>query len=331
MTGAFRRRDMLKAIATATMLGRAARADEPHDLPEQIVDAMNAISGKHPGFRSAHAKGVVCEGRFVPSASARGLSKAPHFQDEAVEVTVRFSDSTGLPDVPDGAAGASPHGMAARFHLPGGGSTDIVSNAFNGFAVGSGDDFLALLRAVAESGKDAPKPTALDRFLTAHPGAKRVITAPKPTPASFATEPYFGVNAFLFTNAEGKARYGRYQFRPDAGSKFLTAAEAAAKPANFLIDELADRLARGPVRFRLVVQMAAEGDPVDDATAVWPDDRPVVELGDLSVTGKVADSDAAQRALGFDPLRLADGIEASDDPLLELRRSVYAVSRRRRK
>ena len=293
---------------------------------------MNAISGKHPGFRSAHAKGVVCEGEFVPSASAAGLSKAPHLRGGPVKATVRFSDSTGLPDMPDGAAGASPHGLAVRFHLPGGGGTDIVSNAFNGFAVANGEDFLALLRAVAESGKDAPKPTALDRFLAAHPKAMKVVTAPKPTPASFATEPYFGVNAFLFTNAEGKARYGRYQFRPEAGSKFLTADEAAAKPANFLIDELGDRLAEGPVKFRLVVQLAAEGDPRrrrDGRLARRParrgTGRPVRR------SAKVADSDAAQRALGFDPLRLVDGIEASDDPLLELRRAVYAVSRRRRK
>jgi catalase len=331
MTKAFGRRDILKEMAAATLLGRYARADDPKSLPEQIVDAMNAISGKHPGFRSAHAKGVVCEGEFVPAASARGLSKAPHLQDKPVTVTVRFSDSTGLPDVPDGAAGASPHGMAVRFHLPGGGSTDIVSNAFSGFAVATGEDFLALLQAVAKSGKDAPKPTALDKFLATHPTAMKVVTAPKPTPASFATEPYFGVNAFLFTNSEGNARYGRYQFRPDAGSKFLTADEAAGKPANFLIDELGDRLAKGPVRFRVIVQLAAEGDPFNDATAVWPDDRPVVELGVLAVTGKVADNDAAQRALGFDPLRLVDGIEASDDSLLELRRAVYAVSRRRRK
>ena len=330
MTRFMSRRNILKAMAATTLLGRAARADDSRTLPEQIVDAMNAISGKHPGFRSAHAKGVVCDGEFVPAPSAPGLSKAPHFRGGPFKATVRFSDSTGLPDVPDGAAGASPHGLAVRFHLPGGTGTDIVSNAFNGFAVANGEDFLALLLAVAASGKDAVKPTLLDRFLATHPRAMKAITAPKPTPASFATEPYFGVNAFLFTNAEGKARHGRYQFRPEAATKFLTADQAAAKPANFLIDELGDRLAAGPARFRLVVQVAADGDPVDDATAVWPDDRPVVELGVLSVTAKVADNLAAQRALGFDPLRLVDGIEASDDPLLELRRAVYAVSRRRR-
>ena len=153
----------------------------------------------------------------------------------------------------------------------------------------------------------------------------------KPVPASFATEPYFGVNAFAFTNAEGKSRFGRYQLRPEAGAKFLSAEEAARKPPNFLIDELVERLAGGPSRFRIVVQLAAEGDKTDDATEVWPDDRPVIELGILSITGKVADNDAAERALAFDPLHLVDGIEASDDPLLDVRSAAYAISRRRRR
>jgi catalase len=325
------RRDALRVMAASALIGpRLARADDDKSVPEQLVDALNALFGKHPGFRSAHAKGVVCEGEFTPAASAATLSKAPHLQGKAVKVTVRFSDSTGIPDIPDGLPEAGPRGMAVRFHLPGGGSTDIVANAFNGFAVATGEDFLAFLKAVAAS-KDAPKPTPLERFLESHPRAKKVVTAPKPVPASFATEPYFGVNAFAFTNARGQSRFGRYQLRPEAGAKFLSAEEAARKPPNFLIDELGERLARGPARFRIVVQLAGEGDKTDDATEVWPDDRPTVEFGALSITGKVADGDAAQRALAFDPQHLVDGIEPSDDPLLEVRSAAYAISRRRRK
>jgi catalase len=325
------RRDVLKALgASVLVVPKFARADEK-SVPEQLVDTLNALFGKHPGFRSAHAKGVVCEGEFVPAASAATLSKAPHLQGKPVRVTARFSDSTGIPDIPDGLPEAGPRGLAVRFHLPGGGSTDIVTNAFNGFAVATGEDFLAFLKAVAASGKDVPKPTPLEKFLAAHPRAMKVVTAPKPVPASFATEPYFGVNAFEFTNAEGKSRFGRYQLRPEAGASFLGAEEAARRPPNFLIDELGERLAKGPAKFRLVVQLAAEGDKMDDATEVWPDDRPTVELGVLSITGKAADSDAAQRALAFDPLHLADGIEASDDPLLEVRSAAYAISRRRRR
>src|SRR5262249_23941435 len=157
-----------------------------------------------------HAKGIVCEGEFTPAASAATLSRAPHLQGKPVKVTVRFSDSTGIPDIPDGVPDAGPRGMAVRFHLPGGGSSDIVANAFNGFAVAKGEDFLAFLMAVAASGKDALKPTPVEKFLASHPKAMKVATAPKPVPASFATEPHFGVHAFEFTNAEGKSHFGRY-------------------------------------------------------------------------------------------------------------------------
>jgi catalase len=326
------RREILRAIGLASLFGGgAAWADEPEkSVPEQIVDTMNKLFGKHPGFRSAHAKGIVCEGEFTPATTAATLSKALHLQGKPVRVTVRFSDSTGVPNISDGAPNAGPHGMAVKFHLQGG-TTDIVANAFNGFAVATAEDFLAMLRAVAETTPESAKPTPIEKFLNTHPKALKVVSAPKPTPVSFATEPYFGVNAFLFTNKDGKSRYGRYQFRPESAAKFLTAEDAAKKPANFLIDELRDRLGSGPAIFRLVVQLAAEGDATDDATVVWPDDRPTVEIGILSIIKPVADSDAAQRALAFDPTNLVDGIEASDDPLLEARSAAYAISRRRRR
>jgi catalase len=317
-------------ILAAVFIGGTASADDK-PVPEQIVDTMNKLFGKHPGFRSAHAKGIVCEGEFTPSPSASTLSKAAHLQGKTVRATIRFSDSTGLPGIPDGVPDAGPHGMAVKFHLPEGGSTDIVTNAFNGFAVATPEDFLGLLNAVSESGPNAPKPTAIEKFLAAHPKAMKVVSTPKPTPASFATEPYYGVNAFIFTNADGKARAGRYQLRPEAGEKFLTKEEAAKQPANFLIDEIGSRLSKGPAKFRLNVQLAAEGDPVNDATAVWPDDRPTVELGMLSILKTVPDNETVQRALSFDPIHLVDGIEGSDDPLLEARSAAYAISRRRRK
>jgi catalase len=326
------RREVLRAIGAAAFLGGAVIADEKEKpVAEALIDAMNAVFGKHPGFRAAHAKGIVCEGDFTPAASAATLSKAPHFQGQPVKVTVRFSDSTGIPDIPDGVPDAGPRGMAVRFHLPGGATTDIVANAFNGFAFATGEDFLAFLKAVAASGKDAPKPTPLEKFLESHPKAMKVAKAPKPVPTSFATEPYFGVNAFEFTNADGKSHFGRYQLQPESGAKFLSDEEARKKTPNFLIDELGERLASGPARFRIVVQLAGAGDKVDDATEVWPDDRPTVEIGTLSLTKLAADNDSAARALAYDPLHLVDGIEPSDDPLLVVRSAAYAVSRRRRR
>ena len=328
----YSRRKILRAIGAASLFGGVAWADEPEkSVPEQIVDAMNALFGKHPGFRSAHAKGIVCEGEFTPAASAATLSKAPHLRGDPVKVTVRFSDSTGIPDIADGVPEAGPRGMAVRFHLSGGGSTDIVANAFNGFAVATGEDFLAFLKAVTVSGKDAPKPTPLEKFLASHPKAMKVVTAPKPVPASFATEPYFGVNAFEFTNAKANLASDATSSAPRRARSSWMRMRSPEQPPNFLMDELGERLAKGPVKFRVVVQFAGEGDKVDDATEVWPDDRPTVELGVLSITGKVTDSNAAEHALAFDPLHVVDGIDASDDPLLEIRSAAYAISRRRRK
>jgi catalase len=330
-------RTIVVALAAELVPDRPIFAqDQPEkskDISEQIVDTVNAIFGKHPGYRALHAKGIVCEGDFTPAPTAGGLSRAPHLQvqDKPVRVTVRFSDGTGIPNVADGSPAANPHGLAVRFHLPDGGSTDILANAYNGFAVSTAEDFLALFQALAASGPDAPKPKPIDQFLATHAKAAKVITAPKATPVSYATEPYFAIHAFVFSNRDGKTRYGRYQFRPEAGAQFLSNEEAAKQPANFLNDELGNRLSKAPVKFRLVVQLAAEGDPVNDATIVWPDDRPIVELGMLSINHPVADNDAAERGLAFDPLRLVDGIEGSDDPLLEARSSVYAVSRRRRR
>ena len=175
-----------------------------------------------------------------------------------------------------------------------------------------------------------PHPTPIESFAASHPRAALFLQTPKPAPASFATEAQFGVNAFRFTNQAGTSRTGRYWIVPVAGSAHLAPADAAARPARFLFDELVERLSRGPVEFRLLVQLAADGDPVHDGSLTWPADRPQVELGTLSATRAVTDSVAAERQLIFDPIRLVDGIELSEDPLPLVRSRVYAVSYARR-
>jgi len=161
-----------------------------------------------------------------------------------------------------------------------------VAHSYNGFPVSTGEEFLAFARALAASGPGAPTPTPIDTFMASHPQTRWFLETPKPVPASFATEPYYGVNAFRFTNQDGTSRHGRYWMLPVGGVAHLNPADAAARPAGFLFDELVERLSRGPVEFRLVVQLAADGDPVHDGSLTWPMDRPQVELGTLSVTAR---------------------------------------------
>ncbi len=303
-------------------------APEKQQLSEQIVDALNALFGVHRGYRPVHAKGILCQGTFSPAATAASVSRAPHLQSVPVPITVRFSDFAGVPTVADGDPLASPRGMAIRFHLPGGIDTDIVAHSYDGFPTRTAEEFLEFVRALAANGSGNLDP--IKSFLASRPQARRFAEAPKPAPASFATESYYAVNAFRFINREGTSRPGRYRIRPEAGEKHLDAAEASRRPGSFLFDELGQRLARGAVRFRLFVQLAAEGDPVADGSQPWPEDRPQVELGTLSITSLVADSAAAERRLVFDPAKLVDGIELSDDQLPAVRAAVYAVSYRRR-
>jgi catalase len=320
------RRTLLAAFLAT--VPAAARSQD--DLGTQLTDALEALFGAHPGARRAHAKGRLYDGRFLPDAGAARLSRAPQFAaGTTTPLVVRFSDGTGLPNIPDGNPNAVPQGLAVRFLTPDGSPNDIVSNAAEGFQVRNGEDFVAFLRAVAASGPGAASPTPLQRFLDEHPETKRFVTTPRQTPRSFTTNRYFGNNALRFVSADGGARAIRYVVEPEAGVETLTAEEARARPADFLFDELAARLASGPARFTLLAQVAAPGDPTNDATILWPADRQRARLGTIEVTGAHADQ-ADERQLFFDPNNLPDGIEISDDPLLPARGASYAVSITRR-
>ena len=188
-----------------------------------------------------------------------------------------------------------------------------------------------MLRAVASSDPSKGSPTPIETFLAAHPKALAFVQKPKPAPASFAREAYFGVTAMRFTNQGGVSRYGRYRVLPEAGMEHLSKASAAGRGANFLFDELAERIGKGPIRYRLVAQLANEGDIVNDATEHWPENRTLFELGTITLKETVTGDAEEQRHIIFDPIPRVDGIEPSDDPLLELRAAVYLISGRRRR
>ncbi len=296
-------------------------------LPVALVEAFNKLAGgPHPGLRANHAKGILVTGTFSPAKEAVTLSKAAHFAAKSVPVVVRFSDPTGVPTLPDASPNASPHGMAIRFKLADGSSTDIVSLSANGFPVATPEEFLALLTAIGNSGPDAPKPTPVEQFLGAHPSALKFVQTPRPAPVSFATLKFYGINAFKFTNAAGESHYARYQIVPLAGEHALSEADAAKAGPDYLMEELPRRIAAGPVKFRLLAQLAAEGDSTDDPTAVWPADRKIIPLGTITLRSTVADQVEEQRKILYNPLALTAGIEPSADPVLLARPPAYAVS-----
>jgi catalase len=300
-------------------------------LSQELLNQFDAIFGINPGFRPAHAKGTLLTGTFTPSVNAASLTRAPHIANPSTPVTVRFSDSSGIPLMPDTDPNANPHGCAIRFNLAPHVHTDIVAHSTDGFPTRTGEEFLEFLRALATSDPKNPAGSPLEAFLGTHPKALTYVQMPKPSPSSFARENYFGVTAMQFTNKDGVSKFGRYRIVPEAGVEHLDDAAVATKSASFLFDELAARVAKGPIKFRILVQLANDGDLVDDATVHWPENRTQLELGTISLTAPVPDSDHEQKQIIFDPIPRVDGIAPSADPLLEVRAAIYLMSGRRRR
>jgi len=300
-------------------------------IAEDVLRAFDDLSGLHPGFRPVHAKGVLVTGRFLPSANAARLTRAPHIQRSSTPITVRFSNFAGLPAVPDNDPEASPRGIAIRFHLAQHVHTDIIAHSVDAFPVRTAEEFIEFLRAIYTSGPGAAKPTPIEMFLATHPAALEFVQKPKPLPVSFFKESFFAVNAYKFLNKEGVSSFGRYRVRPDGANEYLDAHHASSQAPNFLFDDAEARLGKGVVRMRIAVQLAAPGDVVDDSTVHWPDDRPEIDFGFIELESVLPSSEAEQRHIIFDPIPRVDGIESSGDPLLEPRADAYLMSGRRRR
>lgn len=295
---------------------------------ERMVDALNAVHGRHEGVRAAHARGTCAKGTFTATPQAARLTRAPHMQGDPIPVMVRFSNGTGNPLHPDRRKDG--RGMAVKFYLPNGKQTDMVGITLPVFFVKTADDFLALQDALSlDPATGKPDPARAVAFAQEHPqavpGFQAVLTFEPP--ASYAQLVYRGLHAFKYVNAAGEERFIRYRWVPEAGVASLSDEEAKAMPERYLTDELASRLKEGPAVFTLHVQIAAPDDPTDDPTATWPDDREDVEIGRLVLDEVSDDCDE----MLFDPTFLVDGIEVSADEILRARSGAYAVSFKRRR
>jgi catalase len=291
--------------------------------PDQAIDAIRETGGAQPGNRALHAKGKLYRGMFTPTAQAAQLSRAAHLNGSAVPALVRFSSGSGNPTQPDGAPGV--RGMAVKFTLPDGSTTDVSTQTATLFPSGTPDGFVDLLRAMRPG---ITAPLRLAGYIATHPrflAALPVVRAASRVPASYATVAYHGLHAFRWVAADGSARFVRYHFQPGAGEEFLQSRVAAEKSANFLIEELDQRLTSEPVRFSYQVQIAADGDSTVDPSKPWRSTQSV-NVGTLEITGADTEREHGGDIVVFDPMRVTDGIEPSNDPVLRFRSLAYSAS-----
>lgn len=298
---------------------------QQYRLATQLVDLIHKSQGFHPGYRGIHAQGRYYIGAFTATPEARQISRAVHFQGQPVPVTVRHSNSpSGNPFGPAGSVS-----MATRFYLPDGTVTDLIALPITVFFTRTPEELLALGQAAQpDPATGQPDPARLGQFLSSRPWVAHAVGLRQQLPGavSFARTAFHALHAFRFVNAAGDAVYARYHWEPEAGVAGQPIEDLRKQPPSYLFEELEERLRQGPVKFNLVLQLAGAGDPLDDANAPWPDDRPRVTVGQLALTRPTTIEEIGDPVMMHDPTRVTDGIELSDDPILAARRGIYEVS-----
>lgn len=308
-----------------------AAALSQETTPAAQVDALEALFGKHPGARRSGAKGVCASGHFVGNAVGRTLSSASVFSGEKVPVVVRFSVGGGNPRASD--KGKSVRGLSLWFKAANGEQWMMANVSAPVFFVARPDQLAPFLLARANdpvTGK--PDAARLKAFNEANPETLRqaAYLAGAPVPASYAAARYWGVNAFQLTDAKGRHRFVRWEFVPTGGVEGLSEEQLRTLPDHFLVDELRQRVARGPVTFDFKLQLAEAGDNLTDPTQTWPDSRLTLPAGRLVIDQVEAGAGGACENITFNPLVLPKGIRPSADPVLLARAPAYGVSLGRR-
>ena len=300
------------------------------ELAERLVDALNRVHGKHDGFRANHARGLTATGSFTGAPEA-AISAAAIFSGVPVPVTVRFSNGSGVPERPDYASDG--RGMAVKFELADGRVMDMVGITLPVFFARTPESFIGLMHATApDPATGQPDLAKIGEFFAAHPESARALETSLNLPrySSYLDAGYNGLHAFIAVDSNGRRRAFRYRWEPEGGVAEISRDDARERGRDYLQQELAARLESGPAAFRLVLTMAQEGDTLVDSTEAWPEDRERITAGRLELTGMALDQAAAEAML-YDPTVLIDGLECSEDPLLNARSISYAVSYTRRR
>lgn len=296
----------------------------------RLVDAIEG--GKpYPGFRRAHSKGVCVAGYFEPSEQAAALSRAQVFSQPRTTIQGRLSIGGADPYALD--AQARIRSLALLLKTDDGQEWRMAMNSFPFFAVATPAGFHAqLVASRPDPATGKPDPAKMAAFLAEHPEAKRFQAWAKSAPwsSSWANTAYNGVNAFRFVDAMGRERFVRWSMEPQAPFEPLSEAERQQADSDYLREDLQARLRQGPLRWNLVVTEAAPGDPVDDPSQAWPEDRQRHFAGVLVLENSQPQATGPCRDVNYDPTVVPDGIALSSDPILAARAAAYSVSFNRR-
>ncbi|MFQ3207449.1 MAG: catalase [Glaciecola sp.] len=287
-----------------------------------LVDIFEKLGGKHPGFRKAHAKGMCASGTFVPAPN-ENFKGAALLVNGDLPVSMRFSLGGANPNSDERAPGT--RGLGMQIKLPNGSLHTFTGNNFPVFAGKDPETFFGFLSTLLPDENGNTDPAKTMAFIKANPSvqANAMWNQQAQTPASWANTGFFGLHTFHFTQANGEKTKFRWDIQPSLGVKTLDKDEAAKMPEEFLVDTFAKQLKDGIVSFTIMASLGEPEDSEIDPSQQWPDTRPQVALGTVTVTANGGD---ACKTTNFDPNVMSAGFTPSADPILRMRSPAYAIS-----
>ena len=295
-----------------------------HLSSDKLVSALQTSGGDHPGYRRNHAKGVCVAGYFESNGALASYSRAQVFAAGRTDFVGRLAIPGGNPYAPDSSVPV--RSFALRLTQPDGQQWRTGLNNIPVFPVATPEAFYEQVKATTpDPATHKPDPARVKAFFASHPETGAFLSwakTAKPS-ASFATETYYSLNAFYLVDANGEKHAVRWQAVPDSPG-----AEATGDPndADYLTQDLSSRLAKGPLRWHLVMTFADPGDVVDNATVQWPSTRRTVDAGTLVVEREQSQEGGPCQDVNYDPTVLPDGMLVTGDPLLPARSAAYAKS-----
>jgi catalase len=305
----------------------------PHRISaNRLADAIEANGGGPArGFRRAHAKGICVAGTFLGTAEARTLSRAALFLGGVVPVTGRFAEAASDPYTND-ATTVPVRSMALRLQPTDADEWRLGMNDTPGLHVSTPQAFYEnVVASTPDPQTGKPDPAKIQAYLDKHPETVAFLARLKARPLStgFANDSYNSIDGFIFVSGDGSRRLVRWTMQAEDPFSSLSPDDRANGSANYVFDDLLARVARGPIKWRLIATIAMPADP-NKAAELWPEDRQRVTLGELTIDRVESETAGNCRDVNYDPLVLPPGIDPSDDPIPFARSAVYSASFTRR-
>lgn len=309
------------SVLLSTLTAPALAAAKPVQAND-FINLFEQLSGKQPGVRKAHARGLCASGSFIP-AKPDYFADAPLLTKGELPVVMRFSVGGGNPAADERVPGT--RGMGMQITLPDGARHIFTGNNFPVFAGKDPQTFFGLLQTFLPDEQGQRDPQRTMQYAAENPSVKANLAWQQSaaTAASYANTEFFGLHTFFYNQDDAKQTKFRWHLLPELGVKTLSEEQAQEKNNGFLAETMAQQLDAGEVSYSLMATIGKPEDTNINPSVQWPDDREQVKLGTVRLSEAGGEPCTP---INFDPNVLSAGFSPSDDPVLKMRSAAYAIS-----